>query len=39
MKDIRFYADGKWLAVKTMKGLQLIDGSIPNEMKDEGVYD
>ena len=32
MKDIRFSPDGKWLAVKTMKGLQLIDGSVPNEM-------
>ena len=27
MKDIRFSPEGNWLAVKTMKGLQLIDGS------------
>jgi WD40 repeat protein len=27
MKDIRFSPDGKWLAVKTTKGLQLLDGS------------
>jgi hypothetical protein len=27
MKEIRFSPDGKWLAVKTMKGLQLLDGS------------
>ena len=27
MKDIRFSPDGKWLAVKTLKGLRLLDGS------------
>lgn len=32
MKDIRFSPDGKWLAVKTAKGLRLLGGSIPNEM-------
>ena len=31
-KEIRFSPDGKSLAVKTMKGLQLLGGSIPNEM-------
>jgi WD40 repeat protein len=27
MREIRFSPDGEWLAVKTMKGLQLLDGS------------
>ncbi len=26
IKDIRFSPDGRWLAVKTMKGLRLLDG-------------
>ena len=30
MKDIRFSPDGKWLAVKTAKGLRLLHGSINN---------
>jgi WD40 repeat protein len=33
MSDVRFSPNGKWLAVKTTKGLQLLDGSIPNDMK------
>jgi WD40 repeat protein len=31
MKDIRFSPDGRWLAVKTTKGLRLLHGSINNE--------
>jgi WD40 repeat protein len=31
MKDIRFSPDGRWLAVKTAKGLRLLHGSINNE--------
>jgi len=33
MSDVRFSSNGKWLAVKTTKGLQLLDGSSPNDMK------
>jgi WD40 repeat protein len=28
MKEIRFSPNGKWLAVKTLKGLRLLDGSV-----------
>ena len=29
-RDIRFSSDGRWLAVKSMRGLRLLDGSEPS---------
>ena len=30
-RDIRFSSDGRWLAVKSMRGLRLLDGSEPSK--------